>query len=1211
MEEKLINIGGRLHDTSKDHTVSGANEIRDDDLQKKQSVINAEQQEFNQEQEGINADTYRKNEVYNKEETNNIVSRTPETDVIVINVPAASQSDIAGWLDANTPSGIDPETGRSVRANKLYRVPGPTNETYSEWAWDGTEFIMLANKDYGIDDFAKARSTNTIKGSGVFNVVNDISEWGVVDHQTVDDYFMYDDGPHSNENMQYWKIPIVSGKNYAFSGYLPSATTVPYVYYLDSNGDPISHDIFVGDSVIHTDELLKIPDGAAYICLNIQTQYVSSSKIKANTVIKSKDLKNNLEEVTGVLSEFVLLGEDDTINGHFMTVNGEEDSQYFSYKKYEIDSSKLYQFTSSFNGRTNIPFVVWLANDESVLGAAPYEGSEEDIPVSYTDQLVIPPDDARYLCLNMLTSRSSVCVVKESSGGIIEVNKEIANINSDIDELHTESNGYKSNYFTFDRCAIKPDGSLWENVDGVKATDFLPITGLDDIVAVNLWSSATISALVFYDIDKTFISFVTGTENPSGQNDVNVEVSDIPEGAKYIRCSANYLREGPHQIVNGVNTGSVIELANTINENVSEIKESLTAYNYTEMDDYTLKTGGFYDNRGRWSEFGAYQVWKFAIDGGQLYAFTGNTVAGADLPYVVWFDGDPEDGGQFLEYSYTGSATEPTNYVKQVVKAPQSAAYLCLNMLSSQSGNFAAYVAEGEMIDVSGLKDEVDSITGGVKKMKVTINGNNIYVRTALDDTNDIIINFSQFENGNMRPVATFMGLHTASDSTILANRIHLWDDSTAPLRAVPQYWHLYAQHGIPLPLATITNNPLTSDDLGSWWKDQSNRQYQIGKIIGNQVYLVPKVTQSGTPGIVTRDWRDSSHDSYPTSLTHMSGAAHTDSLTIASCSQIQLRPIQTSSDRKFVCDGIEVGDGVYQCDKFVISETLACIDVTHVTQYFPNVVSDQIAAYVTNSFIFKGTSIGFNQIFDCQNPVQFSYYGANQAQHLQDINGFECYAMVPKVKKNNFGGSVMSKMFRSRITDGDVTVYRTSTDLYNVNKAPDRQITVLKTNGDVPVIGFASGISLIRGVTRDEVRNTYIAEYDGSKGNALLFSPANGNKFYVGVITGANTEHFTNYLMQPDFCKEFSTYFTYFKPTNTIQSYWYNDGDTTVIYAHAESNTGRTYINVSDLSCEGKALEIVEKTNGAALITDSVVNGKICVSFTSSDANYIVLKTK
>lgn len=272
MTEKVTNIGGRLHDTSSKHTVTGANEILDDDLQKKQSVINAEQQEFNQEQEGINADTYRKNEAYNKEQVNNLISRTPETDVVVLDSaggyittdiyphessawesgtlnpdgPIASDarcrtvdyiditkavsfdiSQISGetpldvsiyffteekvyieetpWkssgsiltpsdakyiklvvrlhdnpsgnittteaaagakCEKNVPTGLD-DVPMEDRPNKLFRVPGPTNQTFSEWGWDGTEWVMLANKDYGIDDEPLGGSDNMAKSGGI------------------------------------------------------------------------------------------------------------------------------------------------------------------------------------------------------------------------------------------------------------------------------------------------------------------------------------------------------------------------------------------------------------------------------------------------------------------------------------------------------------------------------------------------------------------------------------------------------------------------------------------------------------------------------------------------------------------------------------------------------------------------------------------------------------------------------------------------------------------------------------------------------------------------------------------------------------------------------------------------------------------------------------------------------------------------------------
>ena len=168
-------IFGRLKNVTKEEPyVAGAVDIKDDVKSKNQQTINQETDEHLGEHDThLETHDVEIADRYTKEEVNNIVSRTPETDVIVIEVPSASQSDIAGWLDVNTPSGTDPETGRSVRANKLYRVPGPDNTTYSEWAWDGTKYIMLANKDYGIDSKPEANSKNLIySGTAFDNIIN-------------------------------------------------------------------------------------------------------------------------------------------------------------------------------------------------------------------------------------------------------------------------------------------------------------------------------------------------------------------------------------------------------------------------------------------------------------------------------------------------------------------------------------------------------------------------------------------------------------------------------------------------------------------------------------------------------------------------------------------------------------------------------------------------------------------------------------------------------------------------------------------------------------------------------------------------------------------------------------------------------------------------------------------------------------------------------
>ena len=43
----------------------------------------------------------------------------------------------------------------------------------------------------------------------------------------------------------------------------------------------------------------------------------------------------------------------------------------------------------------------------------------------------------------------------------------------------------------------------------------------------------------------------------------------------------------------------------------------------------------------------------------------------------------------------------------------------------------------------------------------------------------------------------------------------------------------------------------------------------------------------------------------------------------------------------------------------------------------------------------------------------------------------------------------------------------------------------------------------------------------------------------------------------------------------------------------------------------EGLSVEIVEQTDNAVLLTETIQNGKLFVSYNTDDANYIVLRTK
>ena len=95
---------------------------------------------------------------YTKAEVGNILSNTPETDVVV-----------ADALTSINDSESDYYVAPADRANKLFRIPGPDNTSYSEYAWDGTDFVPLDTKEYGIDTEPTKDSTNLMESGGLYD----------------------------------------------------------------------------------------------------------------------------------------------------------------------------------------------------------------------------------------------------------------------------------------------------------------------------------------------------------------------------------------------------------------------------------------------------------------------------------------------------------------------------------------------------------------------------------------------------------------------------------------------------------------------------------------------------------------------------------------------------------------------------------------------------------------------------------------------------------------------------------------------------------------------------------------------------------------------------------------------------------------------------------------------------------------------------------
>lgn len=144
MADGLIHIGGRLHSDATGNVVTGANEVLDDYFGKKQDTINKEHSEEI-------ADRYTKDEVYNKSETyskdelNNLIT-TPDQKYVTLS--ATQQTTVA--------TDVLPQTGE---ADTIYRIANwdgiqYDSGVYSEYAWNGTSYVLLSVKDLGHQLFA-------------------------------------------------------------------------------------------------------------------------------------------------------------------------------------------------------------------------------------------------------------------------------------------------------------------------------------------------------------------------------------------------------------------------------------------------------------------------------------------------------------------------------------------------------------------------------------------------------------------------------------------------------------------------------------------------------------------------------------------------------------------------------------------------------------------------------------------------------------------------------------------------------------------------------------------------------------------------------------------------------------------------------------------------------------------------------------------------
>ena len=657
-----------------------------------------------------------------------------------------------------------------------------------------------------------------------------------------------------------------------------------------------------------------------------------------------------------------------------------------------------------------------------------------------------------------------------------------------------------------------------------------------------------------------------------------------------------------------------------INANVALIKDAITKFTYEQLVAISDVTGKFIKADGTEGTNAGLGYFKFSVTGGEMYAFSGHYIGGYTNNYLYAFDAE----NNFLGVVGSYRANDGNTYDHERFIAPAPAAYITLNYRTTLKASFGMWSVAAEIINSADLDERIsalESMPALKKNMRVVIQdlapveGPMFYVRAHFNPEKDIIMTFRGNGNGIVSPLYAYVGAASLADEQIMtsANLMNDCSDSIGPLFNSSVYWHLFANHGYVVP--TIDNSvEMTATDVGAKWKDQLDREYFIGHVDNSTIILLPVIYQD-EGGNDTRGWKTPSSPAIE-ELTHVSGGEFATTFTVSGAGRMQLRPIMKSVGREFIADGVKItAPGAYECNDFKVNETQIGYDPATIQTFFPPYLEDaDVMAIFTWSYNFFGPTYGVNTTIDIRKKVEFQSYGATQQQFFFDkvVGGNTYKAMFLLPKAATRGGVEYDKPFNlPNSASSDIVFFRTAEFLKDINDPIDRCIGFLHDDvHDNYLFGAAAGLSLVSGDTVPEKRIQNMAA-GSTNGHYRVgsVSPANRNKFYIAAFNTSPYEA-DGYMAPNTLFKEINYYVSYFDPGQNVgQVYWYKDGNGYVIYAHCQSAQDRLAINVPK-ELEGLSLSVVEKTGGATLLSSTVQNGKLFVSYTNA-ANYIVMRAR
>ena len=1035
-------------------------------------------------------------------------------------------------------------------------------------------------------------------------------------------------GVSINENFHYTRFEITDVTGiYLLSSAVGGSTSLSYVHYYNVENTWLGSEYAIktpaGTVDYLTDQPLTIPKDTSYILVNAAISFMPTLKLKSKgdyfdfeqmeTYIKNIKgelslLNENALQVFGDVYDMAVKFDDEDITPEAIT------GQWFNpdvpglvvnanYKCYKLDVSGY--VGKVLHGYTFTSGTMWSCSmtdeNNAVVARFNYRKTGDRQP-GIVERMFYIGSNVKYLYINCASGFMDAFI--KTTKRELNANKvDIAPVNMKMRDVAT----YIGEPFLIPNHYAELSGGASDNGDIKPADGF-------DLVVIKLLSDkpivvegATCKYYLFYNSgdlkNETYLGMNTTGNYIAGAKYAVLlfEKAQNPNGINY-----NQIRI--------VQDGTIIKIDDVVRK--TELEPIAQTSN--TQGQWINSTGGVSINEN-------FHYTRFEItDVTGIYLLSSAVGGSTSLSYVHYYN--VENTWLGSEYAIKTPAGTVDYLTDQPLTIPKDTSYILVNAAISFMPTLKLK-SKGDYFDFEQMETDIKNIKGNKKLIKLHIydtepgNGANaFYVRAKYNDTKDILLQY--YINGNtlLSPCAAYVGLNTLSDTDLMtsANLVSNHSDSTAPLFQSSLYWHLYAQHGYVIPVIPNTVG-LTTADIGALWKDQLDRQYNIGNVVGSSIYLLPVITR-GSEGNDTRGWKTPSSPAI-TALTHVSGGTVTTPITVVSQSATQLRPIMKHENRKFYIDGRELTEpGDYEGDDFTVSESQIGYDPASIETWFPtpgaigtpNLTGAVEMARFTWSYNFRGAQCCVNTTIDIRRKVECQSYGATQQQTFVDTGNYKAMFMIPKAKPQN--GVDLEKPFNSpALSSTSYGFFRNTTYLQDVDKPIDRLIAMLHNpNDNTYLVGMAAGLSLVSGETIPAKRNVNIPIATSTDEHQRLgsFSASNRNKFYIAAI---NTALFADdgYNLPNTYFKEINYYISYFDPAaNPGQCYWYKDGNSYIIYSHCQSVQSRVPLALPDFM-EGLSVEIVEQTDNAVLLTDTIQNGKLFVSYNTDDANYLVLRTK